>query len=176
MPNIENSHTVTMHGNVLTLRGKNTDIGDNAPNFTASKQDLTEFDFYKETKNKIKVISVVPSVDTGVCALQTQRFNQEATALSEDVAIITISVDLPFALKRFCAAEGIKNIQVVSDYKSLDFGEKYGFIINELKLLTRGILVIDKDNKVQYVEYVGEVSNHPDYEKAIGEVKKLINI
>lgn len=174
MENEESYRSVTMRGNPLTLRGKNINIGDKAANFTAIKQDSTEFDFFKETKNKIKVISVVPSVDTSVCALQTQRFNQEATNLSEDVVIITISVDLPFALKRFCAAEGIKNIQVISDHRTLDFGEKYGFIINELRLLSRGIVIVDKDNNVKYIEYVSEVSNHPDYVKAIDEVKKLI--
>lgn len=166
-------HMVNMHGSPLSLRGKHTVVNDRAVNFSALKQDLSEFDYYKETENKVKVISVVPSVDTSVCALQTQRFNQEATGLSESVVIITISVDLPFALKRFCAAEGIQNIHVVSDHKTLDFGEKYGFVIDELRLLSRGIVVIDKENIVKYIEYVSEVSNHPDYARALEEVKKL---
>lgn len=174
MSDVKSPKTVTMHGNVLNLRGKTIAAGDKAPDFTASKQDLSSFDFYNETVNKVKVISVVPSVDTGVCALQTKRFNREAAGLSDNVQIITISVDLPFALKRFCAAEGINNIQVVSDYKLLDFGEKYGFIIDELMLLTRGIVVVDPENTVRYVEYVREVSEHPDYDKAIEEIKKLV--
>lgn len=173
MGNNNNSRTVTMHGNPLTLGGIEIKVGEEARNFKALKQDLTTLDFYNDTKNKIKVISVVPSVDTSVCALQTQRFNKEATELSEKVEIITISVDLPFALGRFCAAEGIKNIQVVSDHKDLDFGKNYGFVIEELRLLSRGIVIVDKENKVQYVEYVSELSTHPDYEKALSEIKKL---
>lgn len=173
MENKDVYRTVTMHGNLLHLRGESVNIGDKAANFIAVKQDSAGFDFYKESENKIKVISAVPSVDTSVCALQTARFNREATNLSEDVLIITISVDLPFALKRFCAAEGINNIQVVSDHRTLDFGEKYGFVIDELRLLSRGIVVVDRDNTIRYVEYVSEISNHPDYDKALDVIKKL---
>ena len=165
--------SVAMHGEPHTLRGKGVNVGDTAVNFKAIKQDSTEFDFYTDTENKVKIISVVPSVDTSVCALQTGRFNHEATGLSEDVVIITISVDLPFALKRFCAAEGIDRIEVVSDHRTLDFGEKYGFVIDELRLLTRGIVIVDRDNTIEYVEYVNEVSNHPDYDKALELVKRL---
>ncbi|MDK2934579.1 MAG: thioredoxin-dependent peroxiredoxin [Clostridiales bacterium] len=167
-------NAITLHNNPLSLRGKEIKVGDKAPNFKAVKQDLSEFDFYNDTKGKIKIISAVPSIDTEVCALQTKRFNQEATALSDDIEIITISVDLPFAQNRFCGAEGIQNIQVISDHKDLDFGEKYGFVIDELRLLSRGIVIVDKDNNVKYVEYVKEVSNHPDYDKALEEVKKLL--
>lgn len=165
---------ITFDGMPVTLRGQEVESGDKAKNFKALKQDLSEFDFYKETEGKIKVISVVPSIDTGVCSLQTQRFNEESTKLSDDVFIVTISVDLPFAQKRFCGAEGIDSIEVVSDHKDLDFGEKYGFVIDEFRLLSRGVLVINKDNKIKYVEYVDEVTNHPDYDKALEEVKKLI--
>lgn len=165
---------VKLGGNPLNLRGDEVKAGNTALNFKAVKQDMSEFDFYKETEGKVKVISSVPSLDTGVCALQTTRFNQEATDLSNDVVIITISVDLPFAQKRFCGAEGINNIQVVSDHKDVEFGEKYGFIINDLRLLARGIVVIDRENTVRYVEYVEEVANHPDYDKALEEIKKLL--
>ncbi|MDF2522632.1 MAG: Redoxin domain protein [Clostridiales bacterium] len=165
---------IKMHGNPLTLRGEAVMAGDKASNFKAVTQDMTEFDFYKETEGKIKIISAVPSLDTGVCALQTIFFNQEATELSDDVFIVTLSVDLPFAQKRFCGAEGIKNIQVVSDHKDLEFGDKYGFVIDELRLLGRGIVVVDKENVIRYVEYVQEVSEQPDYDKALVEVKKLL--
>jgi len=165
---------ITFGGKPVTLKGTQVKIGDKAENFKALKQDLSEFDFYNETEGKIKVISVVPSIDTGVCSLQTQRFNEESTKLSDDVFIVTISVDLPFAQKRFCGAEGIENIEVVSDHKDLDFGDKYGFTIEEFRLLSRGVLVINKDNKIEYVEYLDEVTNHPDYDKALEEIKKLI--
>ncbi|WHH57117.1 thiol peroxidase [Petroclostridium sp. X23] len=168
------ANAVTLHGNPFTLRGKEIKVGDKAPDFKAVKQDLSQFGFYSDTNGKIRVISAVPSIDTGVCALQTKRFNQEAENLSDDVEIVTISVDLPFAQGRFCGAEGIKNIQVVSDHKDLDFGEKYGFAIDELRLLARGIVLVDKDNIVKYVEYVSEVSEHPDYDKVLEELKKLL--
>ncbi|MBS4539242.1 thiol peroxidase [Clostridium sp. D2Q-11] len=171
---MSNERRVNFGGKPVTLMGKEIKKGDIAENFKAIKQDLSEFDFYNETEGKIKVISVVPSIDTGVCSLQTQRFNEESTRLSDEVFIVTISVDLPFAQKRFCGAEGIDNIEVVSDHKDLDFGNKYGFTIEEFRLLSRGIVVINQDNEVEYIEYLDEVTNHPNYDKALEEVKKLV--
>jgi thiol peroxidase len=170
----ERKDLITFGGNPVTLVGEEIKVGDKAPDFKATKQDLSVFDFYKETEGKIVIISAVPSLDTGVCELQTIRFNEEATSLSSDVLIVTISVDLPFAQKRFCGANGIENIVVVSDHKDLDFAEKYGFILKEFRLLERGTIVIDKDKTVRYVEYVEEVTNHPDYEKPLQIVKELI--
>ena len=165
---------VKFAGNPVTLRGNEIKAGAKAENFKAVKQDLSEFDFYRDTEGKVKIISIAPSIDTRVCSIQTSYFNEEATKLSDDVEIVTITVDLPFAQKRFCGAEGIENIQVVSDHKDLDFGEKYGFIIHEFRLLSRGLVVVDKENIIKYVEYVEEVGNEPDYEKALVEVRKLI--
>ncbi|WP_202709967.1 thiol peroxidase [Sporosalibacterium faouarense] len=170
---MERKDMVTFGGNPVTLLGNEVKVGDKAENFTAVKQDLSEFDFYKETEGKVVIISAVPSLDTGVCELQTINFNEEATGLSSDVYIVTISVDLPFAQKRFCGAKGIDNISVVSDHKELDFGNKYGFILKEFRLLERGVIVIDKDRNIKYVEYVSEVTNHPDYEAALNVVKEL---
>lgn len=165
---------VTFGGNPVNLLGEEIKVGAKAPDFRAVKQDLSPFEFEKETNNKIKIISVAPSIDTGVCSLQTIRFNEEANELKEHVDIVTITVDLPFAQKRYCAAEGIDNIHVVSDYQAHDFGMKYGFLIDGLKLLSRGIVVVDKDGTVKYVEYVSEVTNHPDYDKALDAVRALI--
>lgn len=165
---------ITFGGNPLTLRAEAVQKGQLAPNFTAVKQDLTPFDFYKDTENKVKVISIAPSIDTGVCSLQTIRFNEEAGKLKDHVQIVTVTVDLPFAQKRYCAAEGIENIDVVSDHKDLDFGDKYGFVIDELRLLTRGIVIVDKDNIIQHVEYVGEVTEHPDYDLALEVINGLV--
>ena len=125
-------------------------------------------------KGKVVILTAFPSIDTSVCALQAKRFNEEAGKLKDDVSIITISVDLPFALGRFCAAEGIENEVTVSDHKELDFGYKYGFVIKELRLLERGIVVIDKEGIIKYVEYCKEVTEHPSYDKAIEIVKTLI--
>ncbi|NPE21075.1 thiol peroxidase [Fusibacter sp. A1] len=164
---------ITFGGNTVTVK-QAAAVGQKAPNFTATAQDLSPFDFYSKTDNKVKVISVAPSIDTGVCSLQTQRFNEEAGKLKEDVQIVTITVDLPFAQKRFCAAEGVENIDVVSDYQNRDFGSKYGFMIEEFKLLSRGVVVVDRDNTIKYVEYVNEVTNHPDYDKALEAIQALI--
>ncbi|CCQ95583.1 putative thiol peroxidase [[Clostridium] ultunense Esp] len=163
---------VTMGGNPVTLIGREIKIGDKAPNFTVLKSDLEKYSL-KDAGDSIKIISVVPSLDTGVCELQTTRFNQEAAEI-EDVVILTISVDLPFAQKRFCSAHNIDRVITLSDHRDLSFGMNYGFVIEELRLLSRGIVILDKDNIVRYVEYVKEVGEHPNYNRAIEEVKKLI--
>lgn len=166
------SRKVTMGGNPLSLVGKEIKVGMMAPNFKAIKNDMTPFSL-EELKGKVVLISSVPSVDTKVCELQTIKFNEEAAEL-KDVVVLTISMDLPFAQGRFCAAEGIDSSIVVSDHKSAEFGNEYGFLIEELRLLGRGIVLLDKDGEVKYVEYVNEVTEHPDYDKAIEEAKKLI--
>lgn len=158
-------------GNYVTILGEALKIGDIAPNFKALKNDLSVFNL-SDLDGKIKIISVVPSVDTGVCALQTIRFNKEASNLS-DVSIVTISADLPFALGRFCGANGIDNSITLSDHKDLDFGTKYGFVVEELRLLTRGIIILDKNNIIKHIEYVPEITEHPDYEKALEIVKSI---
>lgn len=165
---------VTIGGNPVSLRGEAIVEGMKAPDFKAVKQDMSGFQFYQDTAGKVKIISVAHSVDTGICSLQTIRFNQEAGELKEQAAIISITADLPFALKRFCAAEGIENSHVISDYRDLDFGEKYGFVIDELRLLARGIVVVDQENQVRHVEYCPEVGSHPDYDKALEIAKALI--
>ncbi len=167
-----NTDIVTFGGNPVTLKGKLVKPGLNAKNFIAVNSDLSPFNFC-DYQGKIRIISSVPSVDTGVCAAQTRRFNQEAAALN-DVHIITISCDLPFALKRFCAAEGIDKLVTISDHKDRDFGIKYGLFIEEFALLARAVIVIDKDDVVQYVDVVGEIAEHPDYDKALDAVKKLL--
>lgn len=164
---------VTMGGNPVTLIGKEIKVGDKAPDFTVLTNDLTPYTL-KDAGYKIKIISVVPSLDTGVCELQTINFNQAASELGDDVLILTISVDLPFAQKRFCGAKGIDRVITLSDHKDLSFGLNYGFVMEEHRLLARGIVVLDRDNTVRYVEYVKEVTTHPDYDKALEAVKKLI--
>ena len=166
------SNNITFGGNPLTLLGNEIKIGEKAPNFTALKTDLSPF-CLEELKGKVVIISVVPSVDTPVCELQTIRFNTEAYEYG-NINVITISVDLPFALGKFCANKGIDTAITLSDHKDLDFGMKYGFVLEELRLLSRGIVVINKEGIVEYVEYVQEVTNHPDYDKAIDIAKKLV--
>jgi len=165
-------NNITFGGNPLTLVGNEIKVGAVAPNFTALKTDLSPFSL-EELKGKVVIISVVPSVDTPVCELQTIRFNTEAYEHG-DINVITISADLPFALGKFCANKGIDTAITLSDHKGLDFGMKYGFILDELRLLSRGIIVIGKDGIVKYVEYVQEVTNHPDYDKAMDIAKELV--
>lgn len=164
-------NVVTFAGNPAVLVGDEVKVGDKAPVFKSLKNDLSEFSF-DEVKGKKVIISAVPSVDTGVCEAQTKRFNEEADKL-ENTVILTVSVDLPFAQGRFCAAEGIKNLTVLSDHRDLDFGHKYGLELEGLRLLSRAIFVIDEEGVVRYVEYVPEVTNHPDYDKALAAVKAL---
>ncbi len=165
---------VTFKNNPVTLLGKEVAVGDTAPDFTVLANDLNPVTL-ADSKGKIRLISVVPSVDTGVCAVQTRKFNEEAASLGDDVEILTISVDLPFAQARWCAAEGIENVKTLSDHRDLSFGEAYGVVIQELRLLSRSIFVVDQNDKVTYVEYVSENTNHPNYEQAIEAVKQLLN-
>ncbi|MFS0574858.1 thiol peroxidase [Sporosarcina sp. 179-K 3D1 HS] len=163
---------VTFKNNPVTLLGEEVKVGDTAPDFTVLEPDLSPVTL-ADTNGKIRLISVIPSIDTGVCSTQTRKFNEEATSLGDDVHVLTISVDLPFAQARWCAAEGIENVQTLSDHRDLSFGQAYGVVMEELRLLARSVFVIDKDNKVTYVEYVSEGTDHPDYEKAVEAVRQL---
>lgn len=164
---------VTFGGKKLNLYGEVVKVSDKAPDFKAVNNDLSSFDS-KENQGKVVVYSVVPSIDTGVCSLQARTFNEEAEKLSDDVIVITVSCDLPFAQKRFCAQEGIKNSISISDYKDHDFGKKYGFLIEDLALLSRGVVIVDKNGKIAYTEYVKEVTNEVNFEAALDAVKALI--
>ncbi|HHY21185.1 MAG TPA: thiol peroxidase [Bacilli bacterium] len=161
--------TVTFKANPVTLLGAEVKVGDLAPNFQVLANNLTPVTL-ENSKGHVRLISVVPSIDTGVCDQQTRRFNEEAANL-EGVKVLTISVDLPFAQSRWCGAAGIENVEMLSDHRDLSFGQAYGVAIESLRLLTRAIFVIDSNDKVTYVEYVSEATNHPDYEAAIAAAK-----
>ena len=163
---------ITFGGNPLTLSGSEIKVGDKAPDFYALNNKLEPVKL-NDFEGKVRVISIFPSIDTPVCAAQTRRFNVEAAKL-EDVQILTVSCDLPFALGRFCAAEGIDKEITLSDHVALDFGLKYGFAIDELRLLSLGIVVVDKEGVVKHVEYVKEITEEPDYDSAIKAVNELI--
>jgi thioredoxin-dependent peroxiredoxin len=160
---------VTFKGNPVTLIGNEVKVGDTAPDFKVLANDLSEVTL-SDTKGYVRLISVVPSIDTGVCDAQTRRFNEEAAKL-DNVKVLTISVDLPFAQKRWCGANGIENVQTLSDHRDVSFGEAYGVLIKELRLLARAVFVVDSNDKVTYVEYVPEVTDHPNYEAAIEAAK-----
>lgn len=163
---------VTMKGNPLTLVGEELQAGRPAPDFT-----LHYFEGGMKTvtladcKGKPTFISVVPSLDTPVCQVQTKKFNQELAALGEKINALTVSVDLPFAMNRFCGAESIQNMRAASDYQTRNFGEKWGMLIDELKILARGVFVLDRDGKVVYAQTVKEVADEPDYDAALAALK-----
>jgi thiol peroxidase len=165
--------SATLNGNQITLIGPVLNAGDSAPDFTLNKN-LLETSSLKDFAGKIKLISVVPSIDTGVCDAQTRRFNEEASKLGDNVVIITVSADLPFAQARWCAAAGVDRVFLLSDYKENSFGKSYGVFIKELHLDMRSIFVLDSNNQITYVEVLGEMSEHPNYESAIAAVKSLI--
>lgn len=160
---------VTFKHNPVTLIGNEVKVGDKAPDFTVLANDMSEVTL-ASSKGKVRLFSVIPSIDTGVCDTQTRKFNEEAANL-ENVEVITVSADLPFAQRRWCAANGLANVITVSDHRDLSFGEAYGVAMKELRLLARAIFVVDTNDTVTYVEYVSEGSNHPDYEAAIAAVK-----
>ncbi|KQL57474.1 MULTISPECIES: thiol peroxidase [Bacillaceae] len=160
---------VTFKQKPVTLVGKQVQVGDKAPDFRVLANDLTEVTL-ADFKGKVKLISVIPSIDTGVCDAQTRRFNEEAATLNNTV-VLTISVDLPFAQRRWCAAEGIDEVKTLSDHKEVDFGQAYGVLIDELRLLARSVFVVNEEDEVIYAQYVNEVSEHPDYDAALTAIK-----
>lgn len=155
---------ITFQGNPITLKGIQLRVGDKAPDFTLTNNELQPITL-QDTKGK-RIFVVVPSIDTGVCDMEVRKFNEEASKL-DNVTIYTISMDLPFAQARWCGAAGIKNVITLSDYKNREFGDKYGVYINELGLLTRAVFVLDENNNVIYVEYCNEVTDEPNYEAVL---------
>ena len=168
----EHSGIVTIEGSPLTLLGKKLRTGDEAPSFKVLSNDLKPVDL-SEYKGKILIISSVPSLDTPVCDLETRRFNQEAEKLGPDVVVLTISMDLPFAQKRWCGAAGVNNVITLSDHRDASFGQAYGMLIKELRLLARSVFVIDKAGVIRYIQVVQEVTNEPDYEAILQAVKEI---
>lgn len=164
---------VTFKGNPMTLVGPELRVGDAAPDFTVVDNSLTPVNLASYA-GKVKIISAVPSLDTPVCDTETRRFNQEAANLPGEVALLTISVDLPFAQKRWCGAAGIDKVITLSDYRDRSFGTAYGVLIDELKLLSRSIFVIDQENKIRYIQHVPEVTQEPDYEAVLAAAKGLL--
>lgn len=161
---------ITFKGKNVTLEGNEVKVGDTAPDFNLTGNDLMNVSL-KDTSGK-RIFVVVPSVDTPVCDREIRRFNEEASNLN-DVSIYIVSMDLPFAQIRWCGAAGVDRVKTLSDYKNRDFGKNYGTYIKEVGLLARSIFVVDENNKVTYAEYCSEVSSDPDYDAALNAVKNL---
>jgi len=164
--------TVTMKGNPLTLTGNEVQVGQQAPDFVAVDNDMKEFHL-SSLRGKTVIITAVPSLDTSVCSRETHRFNEEAAKLGQDVVILAVSMDLPFAQKRWCGAEGVQRVKTVSDYRFASFGEAYGVLIKELHLLARSVFVVDRDGSVRYKEVVKELATEPNYDAVLKAVAAL---
>ncbi len=170
---IKRENVVTFMGNPLTLLGPELTVGSPAPDFSVVDNDLGPVSL-ADCKGKITIISAVPSLDTPVCDMETRRFNQEAQALGDKVKVLTVSMDLPFAQKRWCGNAGVTNVQTVSDYQTASFGLAYGVLIDGLRLLARAIFVIDASGVVASVQTVPELTHEPDYAAVLDAVKKLL--
>jgi len=168
----ERMNLVTMGGKPVTLLGSELKVGDTAPDFTVTGNDLNPVRLSRFRGRKV-IISAVPSLDTPVCDMETRRFNAEAAGLDPDVTILTVSMDLPFAQKRWCGAAGIDKVITVSDHRDAGFGTAYGVLIKDLRLLARAVFVVDREGVVRYVQLVGEVGKEPDYAPVLAAVKAL---
>jgi thiol peroxidase len=169
----ERTGIVTFQGAPLTLLGPDLKVGDQAPPFTLVNNDL-QLVSLADSAGKIRLITVVPSLDTSVCDTMTRRFNQEAAQLPDKVVAYTVSVDLPFAQKRWCGNAGIERIKTLSDYQERSFGMAYGLLIKEIKLLARTVLIVDEQDRIAYKELVGEIVDEPDYQAALAALKKIL--
>jgi thiol peroxidase len=169
----ERDGLVTMKGNPITLMGNELQAGDKAPDFVAVDNDLNPVSF-DSFRGKVCIISSVPSLDTPVCDMETRRFNDEAGRLGDDVVILTISMDLPFAQKRWCGAAGVDRVQTLSDHRDAAFGQAYGVLIKGLRLLARAVFVVDKGGTIRHIELVKEIASEPDYDSVLTAVKELV--
>jgi len=169
----EREGIITMKGNPLTLLGPELKVGEAAPDFEVTANDLSPVSL-SEFKGKVCVITTVPSLDTSVCDTMTRTFNEKATQPGDDVVVLAVSMDLPFAQKRWCGAANVENVHTLSDHKEASFGRAYGVLIKELRLLSRAVFVVDREGIIRYIEMVGELTNEPDYEAALNVVKGLV--
>ncbi len=158
----------------VTVVGPDIKPGDIAPEFTATTQDWQHINVLEATKGKVRILAAVPSLDTAVCDRETRRFNQEATNLDEDIVVVVISADLPFAQKRWCGAAGVDRVLVVSDHMDMDFGEKYGTLMKEVRLLRRAVFVVDRNNRVVYADYMPRLADEPNYEEVLAAAREAL--
>jgi len=169
----ERTGVFTFKGKPLTLIGPELQVGDRAPQFALLANDLSVVKL-SDSRGKVRLLSVVTSLDTSTCSIQTKRFNEELPKLGPQVVAYTISCDLPFAQARFCGAEGISNMQVLSDHREVSFGQAYGVLIKELRLLARSVFVVGGDDRIRYVRIEPEGAQEPDYEPALGALQAAL--
>ena len=161
-----------MKGNPLTLTGNPVKVGDSAPDFEVLANDLSPVKL-SSFAGKVCLISSVPSLDTSVCDIETKTFNEKAKALKDNVVVLTISMDLPFAQQRWCGAAGVKNVRTLSDHRKAEFGNAFGVLIKELRLLARAVFIVDSKGVIQYIQIVDELTNEPNYDEVIEALKGI---
>ena len=166
--------TVTMQGRPMALAGDELKPGTPAPDFKVTDNDMLPMKFSRSYGGKVAVVVAVPSLDTSVCDLEARRFNKEAEALGPDVGVLVVSMDLPFAQKRWCGAAGVKAVRTFSDYQKADFGKTWGVLIKDLRLLARAVFIVDKDGIVKYAQIVPEVSKEPNYDEVLTALRALV--
>ncbi len=169
----ERTELVTMKGNPLTLMGSELKVGDKAPDAVLLNNELQPVNL-SDYRGQICVVSSVPSLDTPVCDMETRRFNQEAESLGQDVKILTVSMDLPFAQQRWCGAAGVNHVITLSDHRDAAFGKEFGVLIKELRLLARAVFIIDREGVIRYIQLVKELSQEPDYEAVLSALKETV--
>lgn len=167
----DTKNTVTFKGNPLALAGRWPKVGDPAPDFQVLGNDLSAVKL-SDLKGKTLVICSVPSLDTPVCDTEVRKFNEHATSLGNEVAVLVVSMDLPFAQKRWCGAAGVKNVQTLSDHRGASFGNACGVLIKDLRLLARAVFIVDKNGRIGYIQIVKELSSEPDYEAALKALRE----
>ncbi len=165
---------ISFGGQDVTVLGEDIVVGQAAPDFTVTGQDWQPFQGMADTQGKVRIIAAVPSLDTAVCDRETRRFNEAAAALGEDIAILVISMDLPFAQKRWCGAAGVEQVTVLSDHKDADFGVKYGVLMKEVRLLRRAVFVVDSQGMVVYADYMPALGDEPDYDVVLEAARKAL--
>ncbi len=168
----ERAGGATFQGNPLTVLGDMLNAGDKAPDYALLGGDMSTVSL-ADSAGKVRLVNVVPSLDTGICHEQTKRFNDEVTAYGDKVVLLTVSADLPFAQARWCGANGADNVQTLSDHREMSFGDAYGTYIKELRLEQRSVFIVDADDTIRYAQYVPEVASHPDYDAALAALKEV---
>jgi thiol peroxidase len=170
---MSDSRTVTLHGKPLPLSGTEIQVGDKAPDFAVLDNDLKEFKF-SSLRGKVRIVLSVGSLDTSVCDLETRRFNEEAASLGDGLRVLVISMDLPFAQKRWCAAAGVERVMTLSDHRQAAFGQAYGMLLAESRMLARAVFIIDANDIVRYVQLVPEIAQEPDYDAVLRAAKEIL--
>lgn len=171
---MERKGLLQIAGNDVTVIGPDLKVGDTAPEFNATAQDWSTMNVLEATKGKVRIIAALPSLNTSVCDTETRRFNQEAASLDPNIAIVTVSTDLPYTIKNYCAASGIDKVMPVSDHADGNFGEKYGTLVKERRIHRRAIFVVDKAGKVTYADYMPALGDQPNYEEVLAAAKEAL--